>query len=274
VSRLGIFAKTFPGTTAAAVLTAARDAGYGCVQFNLACCGLPSMPDAIPPGLAADIAAASARTGVRIAALSGTYNMIHPDSVVRGQGLRRLEVLLMEARGMGTSIVTLCTGTRDPADQWRRHPDNDTPEAWADLLVEMAKAAALAERFGVDLGIEPEHANVVSSARLAARLLREIPSPRLRIVLDPANMVEDADTDQPRLFAEASDLLGDRIAMAHAKDRDAAGTVVPAGTGIIDFDSFFAALARVGFAGPVVTHGLAAEDAAAVARFLRAKIGS
>ncbi len=274
MSRLGIFAKTFPGTTAETVLSAAREAGYASVQFNLACCGLPSMPDALSPGVVAGIAADSAQTGVAIAALSGTYNMIHPDAAVRAQGLRRLELLLSEARAMGTSLVTLCTGTRDPMDQWRHHPDNDTPEAWADLLTEMAKAAALAERFGVDLGIEPEHANVVSTAPLAARLLREVASPRLRIVLDPANMVEDAESDQPYLFAEAADLLGDRITMAHAKDRDAAGAVVPAGSGIIDFDSFFTRLAGIGFAGPVVTHGLAASDAVAVARFLRAKIGS
>jgi sugar phosphate isomerase/epimerase len=85
-------------------------------------------------------------------------------------------------------------------------------------------------------------------------------------------MVEHADSDQRLLYAEAADLLGDRIAMAHAKDRDAAGAVVPAGTGIIDFDAFFAELARVGFRGPVVTHGLAATDAVAVARFLRQKL--
>jgi sugar phosphate isomerase/epimerase len=272
VSRLGIFAKTFAGATAESVLSAARDAGYGCVQFNLACCGLPSMPDDLPPGIAADIAAASARTGVAIAALSGTYNMIHPDVSVREAGLRRLGLLLEQARAMGTSLVTLCTGTRDAADQWRHHPDNDRPEAWADLLTEMAKAAALAEQYEVDLGIEPEHANVVSSAARAARLLAELPSPRLRIVLDPANMVDDARTDQDRLFAAACDRLGDRIALAHAKDRDAAGAVVPAGAGIIDFDAFFTALDRIGFAGPVVTHGLTAADAPSVARFLRTKI--
>jgi sugar phosphate isomerase/epimerase len=77
---------------------------------------------------------------------------------------------------------------------------------------------------------------------------------------------------QDQLYAEVCDLLAGRIAMAHAKDRDAAGKVVPAGTGIIDFDAFFAALARAGFTGPIVTHGLNAADAPAVARFLRTKI--
>lgn len=274
MNRLGIFAKTFPGTTSKTVLMAARDAGYDCVQFNLACCGLASMPDELPPGTATSIALASATMGVAIAALSGTYNMIHPNPQIRAQGLRRLNLLLSEARAMGTTLVTLCTGTRDAKDQWRHHPDNDRPEAWADLLTEMEKAAALAEQYGIDLGIEPEMANVVSSAERAARLLQAVPSPRLRIVLDPANMVEAADTDQNQLYAEAVDLLAGRIAVAHAKDRDAQGNVVPVGSGIIDFPLFFANLARQGFAGPVVTHGLTATDAAPAAKFLRRTLGA
>ena len=268
MNRLGIFAKTFPGDTAGAVLEAAREAGYACVQFNLSCCGLPSMPDEVPEETVAAIAAASARTGVAIAALSGTYNMIHPDTAVRAKGLARLRVLLSSARAMGTGLVTLCTGTRDPEDQWRHHPENDAPEAWADLLAEMEKAAAMAEEYGVDLGIEPEQGNVVSTASRALRLLRNIPSPRLRIVLDPANMMADPRADQERLYAAATESLGPHIALAHAKDRDAAGAVVPAGQGIINFPVFFAHLGRVGFQGPVITHGLAAGDAPAVARFL------
>ena len=92
------------------------------------------------------------------------------------------------------------------------------------------------------------------------------------VQFDPANMVERPDIDQRLLYAEAADLVAGRIAMAHAKDRDATGAVVPAGAGIIDFDAFFAQLARVGFTGPVVTHGLAAADAAGVARFLSQKL--
>jgi sugar phosphate isomerase/epimerase len=273
MSRIGIFAKTFPGQTAEGVLTAARDAGYACVQFNLSCCGLHSMPDSIAPETVAAIAAASAKTGVSLAALSGTYNMIHPDPKVRAQGLGRLRILLSQARPMGTNLVTLCTGTRDPADQWRAHPENESPEAWADLLTEMAQAAAMAEEFGVDLGIEPEPANVVGSAARAARLMREISSPRLRIILDPANLAAGTNADQDRIFETAADFLHERIALAHAKDRDAAGEIVPPGQGIIDFPRFFAHLTRVGFRGPIITHGIAAEDAPQVARFLTQTLG-
>ena len=42
--------------------------------------------------------------------------------------------------------MTLCTGTRDPEDQWRAHPGNNEPEAWRDLLEAMQSALAIAER--------------------------------------------------------------------------------------------------------------------------------
>jgi sugar phosphate isomerase/epimerase len=72
--------------------------------------------------------------GVTLAAVSGTFNTIHPDPKLRMAGLRRLRVLAEAAPRLGTSTITLSTGTRDPEDTWRHHPDNATPQAWRDLL--------------------------------------------------------------------------------------------------------------------------------------------
>jgi sugar phosphate isomerase/epimerase len=268
--RLGIFARTFDTVGAAATLRAVRDAGYETAQFNLACLGLPSMPDVIPPGAPAEIADASAETGVTVAAISGTYNMIHPDPGLRARGLARLDALAVAARPMGTRLVTLCTGTRDPEDQWRWHPDNASPAAWADLLGEMEKALAIADAHDVALGIEPELANVVADAGAARQLLDAFATPRLRIVLDPANLFDQADArERRRLVEEATTLLAPDLAMAHAKDRAADGSVIAAGRGVIDFAHFVRSLRAAGFDGPLVTHGLAPADAAGVARFLR-----
>ncbi|MES2142960.1 MAG: TIM barrel protein, partial [Pseudomonadota bacterium] len=137
--RLGIFAKTFPGSDPLTVLQAARAAGYAAVQYNMACSGLAAMPDAMTWDQTAAVSQASAATGIAIAAVSGTYNMIHPDPGIRADGMRRLATLIDGAAALGTGMVTLCSGTRDPQDQWRHHPDNNTPEAWRDLLDEMAK---------------------------------------------------------------------------------------------------------------------------------------
>jgi sugar phosphate isomerase/epimerase len=268
--QIGIFAKTFPGTDPAAVLAAVRDAGYATTQFNLACAGLPSMPNAVPDETTAAIADAARGTGVTLCALSGTYNMAHPEKAVRDDGLRRLGTVIEAAAALSIPLVTLCTGTRDPNDQWAHHPDNTDPSAWSDMAREMGRALALAERHGVDLGIEPEQANVVTSAADAMRLIAEMGSARLRIVLDPANLFEQATAAEARgIVADAVERTAGHVAMAHAKDRSADGRFATAGQGIVDFADFVARLKASDFDGPLVTHGLTAGEAPGVARFLK-----
>ena len=88
-------------------------------------------------------------------------------------------------------------------------------------------------------------------------------------MLDPANLVELASPDARRqVIAAAVDLLADRIAMAHAKDRTAGGGFATAGKGVVDFPHFIGCLRAVGFNGDLVTHGLDAAEAPGVARYL------
>ncbi len=267
--RLGIFAKTFAGSDPLTVLGAAKAAGFASVQYNMACSGLAAMPDRITPAQTKSVLQAALTTGISIAAVSGTYNMIHPDPAVRAAGLQRLGALVTASAAMGTKMVTLCTGTRDADDQWRGHPANASTEAWKDLLDEMAKACALAEDHGVKLGIEPELANVVDTAPRARALIDTLQSPSLAIVLDPANLFEVATLSAQRdALSQAVDLLADRIVMAHAKDRGASGGFVTAGQGVVDFAHFLGRLKAVGFSGDLVTHGLTAPEAPKVAAFL------
>ncbi|RWL95817.1 MAG: sugar phosphate isomerase/epimerase [Mesorhizobium sp.] len=268
--QVGVFAKTFPGSEPTGVLAAVRDAGFAVTQFNLACAGLPSMPDAVPDAAIDAIGAAAEATGIGLVALSGTYNMAHPDSRMREDGLRRLAVVIETAARLSIPLVTLCTGTRNAEDQWACHPDNAHPSAWTDMAREMAKALQLAERHGVDLGIEPEQANIVTSADDAVRLIGEMGSKRLRIVLDPANLFEQANAEQARpIVAEAVERAAGHVSLAHAKDRFADGRFATAGQGVVDFADFIARLKATGFDGPLVTHGLSAGEAPGVARFLK-----
>ena len=96
--QLGIFAKTFAGTTANAVLDSAAAAGYAAVQYNMACSGLAAMPDQISEADAEAVAAASRDHKVSIAAVSGTYNMIHPDIGSAKRAMRGLKFWRHAAR--------------------------------------------------------------------------------------------------------------------------------------------------------------------------------
>ena len=272
---LGIFAKTFARPTVEDVFAAVARHHLRAVQFNFACAGLPSLPDRIDPGIADRICKAAAEHRIAIAAVSGTFNMIHPDPKQRRDGLRKLGVIAGACQHLGAGVVTLCTGTRDPENLWRHHPENDSPEAWRDLIVTMTKALTTADKHGITLGFEPETGNVVSSARKARRLLDEMKSPRLKIILDAANLFHPGDlVRMDEIMEEAFDQLGGDLVLAHAKELGVDGPVGnrALGTGALDWDRYLSLLRAAKFDGPLIMHGFEQRDVAASLQFIRSKL--
>ena len=269
----GIFAKTFRRPTLGEALDAVAASGLAEIQFNMAMAGGPSLPAEVPRDVADEVRVAVAARGLRMAAVSGTYNMAHPDPAVRADGAARLAALIAAAPRLGTRVVTLCTGTRDPADMWRAHPGNATPEAWRDSVEQVAAALAVAERHGVVLAFEPEHNNVVADAPAGRRLLDELRSAQLKVVIDAANLIRPGELARQReTLAAAFALLGSALVLAHAKDVREDGTVVAAGRGGLDYDLYVRLLRETEYDGPLVLHGLAEEDVPDAAAFLRARL--
>ncbi|MEM6712032.1 MAG: sugar phosphate isomerase/epimerase family protein [Pseudomonadota bacterium] len=268
--QIGIFGRTFPGTDPHGVFQAVKVAGYGAVQHNWASCGLSSIPRYVPSEAIDATRNAAQIHGLTMAAVSGTANLIHPDLAARSQEIEGLLEIIRTAPEIGAPVVTLCTGSRDAADRWQAHTDNDSDEAWRDVISAFERLLPEAEAAGVDLGVEPELANVVNSAQKAQRLIAELGSSRVKIVFDPANLFEVASLDEQRkIIGDALDCLGPHIAMAHAKDRLAHGSFTTAGKGVLDYPFFLEGLKRVGFDGPLITHGLRADEAPQVATTLR-----
>ncbi len=269
---LGIFAKTFSRSTVEEVFAAVAKHHLRSVQFNFSCAGLLSLPEQIDLQVTNRIRKAAAAHRIEIAAVSGTFNMIHPDANLRRDGLHKLGIIAASCERIGTSLVTLCTGTRDPENMWARHVDNDSPAAWRDLRVTLTKALTLADKHNVTLCIEPETGNAVSSARQARRLLDEMKSPRLKVIMDPANLFQPGDLPRMNeILEEAFDLLGADIVLAHAKELDADGRAssLPLGAGMLDWEHYVALLKAAKFKGSIIMHGFEERDAAASTKFLR-----
>jgi sugar phosphate isomerase/epimerase len=272
--KLGVFAKTYERLSVDEVFASAAADGFSCVQFNLACSGLDTLPRApVPERIGIEIEQAARRHQIEIVAVSGTFNMAHPAATVRNEGVQALKHLIAWAAASKVPIVTLCTGSRDPADMWRGHPENGSPQAWQDMLESLTPALGVAEAAGIILAVEPEPANVVSDASCARRLLDLVGSPSLKIILDPANLVNlDAPNGDRKGLAEAIDLLVADTILVHAKDRRADGSVCPAGEGIVEFPAFLGRLQRAGYHGPLVVHGISEDDVPRAVDHLRSTL--
>ena len=215
---LGIFAKTFPGPSLEARLDAIAERGLTHVQFNMSCAGLPTLPERLNEDHCVWIARSFRERGLTMAAISGTFNLCDPDESRLAENLARLDVLASACRWLDTRIITLCTGTRDPEDMWKWHPENVRRTTWESLVTAIRQAVELADRHEVTLAFEPERNNVVSSVAKARMLLDQIDSPWLKVVIDPANLMRAGDFALlSEILDEVFDWLGPDIVLAHAK---------------------------------------------------------
>ena len=273
--QIGIFTKVFPRPSLELALDAVQATGLHCVQFNMESAGLPPMPDQISGDLAERIRDGMAARGLTMASVQGTFNMSHPDPEHRRAGLRRLRVMADACQTLGTSVIGICIGTRDPENMWRFHADNHTAEAWRDMTVCVREAVRMAEETGVTLALEPEVTNVVDSPPRARRLLDEIGLPHLKITMDAANLFHAGDLPRmAEVMESAFALLGNDIVLAHAKDLSHDGDAghEPAGKGLLDYDRYVSLLHRHGFSGPLLLHGLSEDQVSECVSFLRGKL--
>lgn len=269
---IGIFSRTYSRPDLEGVLDAIATHGVSHVHFNLRSAGVAALPDAIGADLCERIRGAFQARGMVMTSISGTFNAIHPDLAQRELDTVRACHLIERCRQMGTSLVTLCTGSRDPVDMWLRHADNDAPEAWADLLQTLSRLVPVAQANDVILGIEPETNNVVDSAAKARRLLNELGSPHLRIVFDGANLFDNPNAPgMGGVLTEAFDLLAPDIVMVHAKDLadPPAKPSQAAGKGNLDWETYCRLLKAYSYKGPVVLHNLSESEVEESVAFVR-----
>ena len=149
---LGIFSRTYQLSGIDRIFAQIKQDGFQAIQFNFSSAGLPSLPKDWPESIVKGVMASASQSGLTICALSGTYNMAHPDVARRRADRIGFTNVVRAAQFMQVPLVTLCTGSRNATDMWSSHPDNGSPEAWVALRGELDFALELAERHGIALG--------------------------------------------------------------------------------------------------------------------------
>ena len=274
---LGLITTQIKRPTIETLFKAIADYSFKQIQLNFSSFSNETMPKYLDPMLLNRICAALEINGLKIAAISGTYNMIHSDINIRKVGLERLQTLAQICKYIDCNMITLCTGTRSD-DMWTFHPDNNTKEAWNDLTHSMESVLKLADQYQIFMGVEPEITNVMNSVAKTRRLLDEMQSPWLKVVMDGANLFHPGEAfieNVKDILKNAFDQLGKDIGLAHGKDILPGEEILftSAGRGIIDFDFFFRLLKEYGYKGGMILHGMKDENECPVsAHFLRKKM--
>lgn len=256
---LGIFSRTYPCPDPEECFRRMRQQGIRLTQLNLSNAGMETLPRTLDENKLERLAEARDCFAVRFCALSGTFNLIDPDREARERGIRQLRLQCRIASRLGIPLVSLCTGSRNRESKWKWHDDNASEAAWTDLLRSMERILPYAEEADLFLGIEPEISNVVFSAQRARRLLDEFKSPRLRIILDGANLLRPGDRERMAdILEDGISLLYPEIALVHAKDLmlEQGPRYVAPGKGELDFGCYLGLLKKYDLNTPLIMHGL------------------
>jgi sugar phosphate isomerase/epimerase len=247
--RLGIDARVYSALPLEEAVRRIRADGFECVLTDYTFADVRFDPWKPDWRVAEQITTCFAQQGVRIAAIFGYCNVVDPDEERRRHGEARMECLIANCKRLGCPVISTETGTLNRTSEWLDAPENLTEESYLRCRAAFERLARAAEKTGAVITIEAYWRNIINSIDRAERLLREVQSPALQLVMDPCNYFRKEDLPQMQpMLTDLFRRLGNRIAVAHAKDVKAAaeGTDLPAaGQGVLDYPLYLRLLAQL-----------------------------
>ena len=123
-------------------------------------------------------------------------------------------------------------------------------KAFSMISDRLVKAAQLAQRNGILLLVENEHACNIGTGAELGRLLREVNSPNLRGIWDPGNAFVLGETSFPDGYGQVKGLFP-HMHIKDVRKNEQSGQLewMPVGGGSIDYKGQFEALRRDGYGG-------------------------
>jgi sugar phosphate isomerase/epimerase len=189
------------------------------------------------------------RNGLAVAGLYGYYNVVSPVPERRRKGRERMEFLLTNWKRFGSANVTTETGTYNTKSDWQDAPKNTSEEGYQECRREIAGLVKVAEKSGAVVSIEQYWRNIIGTIDRAERLFRDIPSPALKLTMDPSNLFRPEDLPRMKpMLVEMFRRLGPQIVLAHAKDvrvTEKGQDHPAAGLGVLDYATYLELLAKL-----------------------------
>ena len=178
-------------------------------------------------------------SGISIHSIGVYTNLVHADAEEREANLAYFEEMFRIGAAMDVRTLVTEAGHYEVDALGHGVPHYFREEVWRQMVDTGRELAAMAERHDGVVLFEPFYRGFFASAKRTRLFLEAVDSPRIRALLDPANLIELNDLGE--MFAQ----LAPYIDCLHAKDRKLhVDRGVAAGQGDLDYNEFVALAAR------------------------------
>lgn len=230
--KIGVRAHDFGKQSPEALAAAIKTAGFDAVQLALFKALDIKEEDMLKPASIDRIRRAFSDAGIEIAVLGCYVEPGSMDDTVYHASVEKFRAHIRIAKDLGAGCVA--TETTHFSG-----PEAARESAYARVLAFVREMDMEAERYDTLIAVEPVFAHTIHTPAMTARLIKQIASPRLRIIFDPVNMLPPLETcNQGELWEECIDRFSREIIALHIKDsrfEHGRHIPVPLGEGIMDF---------------------------------------
>ena len=211
---------TIPGTLRER-LEYVRRQGFTCAHVALSKVldgfAMQDAPEKLTEGFAREVRKDFADTGMQCAVLGCYLNLADPDPDRRLKTQEIYMAHLRFAKMIGAGVV----GTETYANPESAFPEpaGQSEEAFRLFMDALRPVVRCAEETDAVLAIEPVHSHIIATPERAQRMLEEINSGHIQIILDAVNLIGPESTEKAdEIIGDAIRRLGDRVRILHMKD--------------------------------------------------------
>jgi sugar phosphate isomerase/epimerase len=238
--KIGISTLGFPDHTNQSLAEELSQAGFSIIQLFLSQSdssywkynGRSDVSD-MTAARSAAIAETYRSAGLSIHSIGVYTNLIHPDESEVEANLAYFDEMMRIGGDMGVHTFITEAGHFHDEGPAPTVPLHFQDTVWTRMVATFKRLAEMAEKRESTILAEPYFQSFFASAKRTRVFLEEVDSPRIRALLDPANLLEINDLEE--MFTQ----MGPWIDCLHAKDRKLhAHAGVAAGKGDLDYLRF------------------------------------
>lgn len=148
-----------------------------------------------------------------VAVLGCYINPVDKDEKFREVQLTRFENFIRYAKDLNAAVIGTETGSVGSLEE--THSESN----YKSFIASVRRLVKQAEKYDVTVGIEPVASLTIHSPQVMRRVLDDVASDNLGVILDISNMITTENFNlQSKIIDDSFDLLGNKIKAVHLKD--------------------------------------------------------
>lgn len=199
----------------------AKEQGFSCVHIAMSKVvpgfKMADAPELLTDALADEVRGLLEKYNQRCVLLGCYLNLCSPDLSAHERTLMNYRAHLRFGKKIGALMVGTETGA--PNIGYKSCPECRTEESLRLFIERVKPVVRWAEEEGMMLAIEPVTRHIVCTAERCQRVLAEVRSENLRVILDAVNLLDRENVHQAQeVVTDAVARLGDSAELLHIKD--------------------------------------------------------